>query len=552
MPTVYFGKKDEPSFDLELSSEMIAIRTRSRRSIRGVGPVSTPLSSELSDATLVVSYPDFGVEVYRVPTGGSNVRSLNERKNALRASTDVQFVGSVLVDPLNQEPVLYTENLFIKFVDDADSDTVLRNASLTVKKKVSYAVNAYFVAAAENTGLKIFDIAVELLKRDDVEYCHPELIRPVARKGIFSQQWHLKKTTIDGMLIDAHANVEMAHATTQGEGTIIAIIDDGVDIDHPEFSGTGKVIAPRDVSLGTNDPRPKDDGPYPDDHGTACAGVACGNGTHGASGVAPKARLIPIRLPSSLGSQQEAEAFEWAADNGADVISCSWGPSDGKWWDLNDPLHTRLVRLPASTKCAIDYAVEKGRGGKGCVVLFAAGNGNESVEYDGYASYSKVIAIAACNDRNTCSVYSDFGKAIWCAFPSSDFAHSPFNHPVPFTPGIWTTDRIGRHGYNDGNLDAGDADGNYTNSFGGTSSSCPGAAGIAALVLSVNPDMKWHEVKELLKRACDKIDPQGGSYDGSGHSLKYGHGRLNAAAAVNLATTTSNWLEPFLSVSMEA
>lgn len=319
MLTVYFGKKDEPGFNLELSRDMIAVRTHNRRSIRDVGSVSTPLSSELSDATLVVSYPDFGVEVYRVPTNGE-VRSLSKRKTMLRASTDVQFVGSVLVDPLNQEPVLYTENIFIKFIDDADSDTVLRNASLTVKKKVSYAANAYFVAAAENTGLKIFDIAAELLKRDDVEYCHPELIRPVARKGIFPQQWHLKKANVNGVVIDAHANVEITHDITQGEGITIAIIDDGVDVDHPEFSGTEKVITPRDVTFGTNDPRPKDSD---EKHGTACAGVACGNGIHGASGVAPKARLIPIRLASSLGSQQEAEAFEWAADNGADIISCS-------------------------------------------------------------------------------------------------------------------------------------------------------------------------------------------------------------------------------------
>lgn len=73
------------------------------------------------------------------------------------------------------------------------------------------------------------------------------------------------------------------------------------------------------------DPHPA----FTEDHGTACAGVACAAGLVRASGVAPKAKLIPIRLSSALGSQQEAEAFEWAANNGADVISCSWGPTDG-------------------------------------------------------------------------------------------------------------------------------------------------------------------------------------------------------------------------------
>ena len=130
----------------------------------------------------------------------------------------------------------------------------------------------------------------------------------------------------------------------------------------------------------------------------------------GASGVAPRAKLMPIRLASGLGSQQEANAFRWAADNGADVISCSWGPADGRWFDPNDPRHQSVFRLPASTRLAIDYATTNGRGGKGCVILFAAGNGNESVDNDGYASYEGVIAVAACNDRGKRSVYSDFGR----------------------------------------------------------------------------------------------------------------------------------------------
>jgi subtilisin family serine protease len=244
---------------------------------------------------------------------------------------------------------------------------------------------------------------------------------------------------------------------------------------------------------------------------------------------------MPIRLASGLGSIQEAEAFRWAADNGADVISCSWGPADGQWWNPNDPRHNRFVALPASTKDAIDYVITNGRGGKGCVVLFAAGNGNESVDNDGYASYDKVIAVAACNDQSKRSVYSDFGKAIRCAFPSSDFGHPPFNHPEALTPGIWTTDRLGNFGYNPGDVRFGDVAGKFTNDFGGTSSACPGAAGVVALILSANNALRWNEVPDILRRACDRIDPQGGQYDVNGHSKFYGHGRLNAETAAKLA-----------------
>ena len=535
MPKVFFGRKGEPGFDLEPSPDLIAVRTRSGRSItRAAGPVPTPVSAQLSDATLVLEFPDAGVEVYRVPVS-RGARSLEARKTALRAAPDVRFAGGVLVDAQSKAPVLYTENLFVKFTDNANPDAsreVLRQAGLAIKQEPAYAVNAFFVQAPEGSGQKVFDIAQALLQRDDVEYCHPELIRQRKAKLIFAPQWHLKKTSVAGVAIDAHANVEAAHALTRGEGVTIAIIDDGVDIDHVEFAGSGKIVAARDVPLASDDPRPRNRG---DNHGTACAGVACANGTQGASGVAPLARLMPIRMVSGLGSHAEAEAFRYAADQGADVISCSWGPNDGEWWNPADPLHQAVDQPPAHTRLAIEYAATQGRGGKGCVVMFAAGNGNESVDNDGYASHSHVLAIAACNDRGRRAVYSDFGRAVWCSFPSNDFELPEINHPAPLTPGIWTTDRVGNAGYNPGRAQDGDAAGLFVNSFGGTSSACPGAAGVAALVLAANPALKREEVKDILQRACDRIDPQAGQYDARGHSPLYGWGRLNARTAVELA-----------------
>ncbi len=536
MPEVKFGHKDEPSAHFRKSEDLIAVRTRSRRSATAV-PVPTAISAELSGGQLLLSFPEVGVEVYRIPVGNEQ-KSIDERKTALRRLPDVRFAGGVLVDEQSEEPVIYTENLFIKFTDTTDPDeckAIIREAGLTIKEEVSYAPNAFFVAAPEGTGEQVFEIALSLLNRDDVEYSHPEIVRKRSFRAIAPQQWHLKNTTVNGITISASANVEAAHQITQGEGITIAVIDDGIDIDHVEFSSPAKVVAPKDATQNSNDPRPKDDGFFPDDHGTACAGVACADGSLEASGVAPKAKLMPIRLTSGLGSLQEANAFRWAADNGADVISCSWGPPDGEWFNPSDPLHNRTVLLPASTKLAIDYATTKGRGGKGCVVLFAAGNGNESVDNDGYASYERVIAVAACNDQGRRSIYSDFGNAIWCAFPSGDFGYPPFSHPEPLTTGIWTTDRTGNPGYNQGFLVDGDATGNYTNSFGGTSSSCPGAAGVAALVLAINPNLRWQEVKDLFKRSCDKIDPSGGQYDANGWSKYYGYGRLNALTAVTLA-----------------
>jgi subtilisin family serine protease len=535
MYVVQYGGKSGKKHVLKESDGLIAVRTASRRSAIGAPQEAELLTREsraiLGAFELVERFPLAGVEIYR-PAEHRRRRGLrNQARATLKRDKAIAFAGRVLVDPVAEEPVLYTENCFLKFEDDVRPRHIkqlLAKHKLTAKRALGYARNAWFVAAREGIGLDLFDLVARLIRDDAVELAHPELIRRLAFKGASPNQWHLRRTRIGGIDIDAHAAVEEAWSLADGGGTTIAVIDDGVDIDHEEFRAGGKIVAPRDVTLASGNPRPGSR----DRHGTACAGVACADGNFGAAGVAPRARLIPIRFASGLGSQQEADAFVWAARNGADVISCSWGPPDGDWSDPNDPLHNRVVPLPDSTRLAIDFAVREGRGGKGCVICFAAGNGNESVDNDGYASYPKVMAIAACNDRGKRSAYSDFGNAVWCAFPSNDVV------APRATPGIWTTDNSGTPGYNPGQTSRGDAAGNYTNSFGGTSSAAPGAAGVAALILSRNPNLRWDEVREIMKSSCDRIDTAGGGYDANGHSAKYGYGRLNAARAVTAAVPT--------------
>ena len=496
-------------------------------------------------------------------------------RSTLSAEKSIRFAGRVLADPVFEpgtpvaaiepaapqvkEPVLYSENLFVKFAPGAKLSAVRRALSsrdLTVKREIEYLDGAYVVKAPEGIGLAVFDLALQMLRTvEGVELCHPELLRQRQFRAAFAGQWHLNRTTVGGVRIDEHADVVNAWKLSTGKGITIAVIDTGIDVDHEEFATRGKILAPRDAAIGS--PRPNDARPVgsTEMHGTACAGVACAEGRKGASGVAPHARLMPIRLMAGLGSQAEADAFAWAADNGADVISCSWGPMDGDWWDGSDPAHRAFVPLPDSTRLAIEHALAKGRGGKGCVICWAAGNGNESVDNDGYASHPGVIAVGACNDRGRRSAYSDTGQALWCAFPSDDAqldatGNLPTpppvggewdeDHPAPRTPGIWTTDRSGRNGYNrGGSTAAGDVAGHYTNSFGGTSSATPGVAGVAALVLALNPGLHHEEVKDLLKRGCDRIDKVKGQYDpGTGHSPLYGYGRVNAAKTVKLAART--------------
>jgi subtilisin family serine protease len=526
MYTYTFGGKNGKKYFLNESTDMVAVRTKNARDLKNA-VISEKGKQALKDLDVVAVFPEADITVYRIRKAAKDNAEVRDRaRSALKKEPELRFAGKVLVEADGKTLVLYTENIFIKFHDEISSgicERILAENNLRIKQKPDYSKNTYFVSAPENTGVKIFDVAESLLSMKEVELCHPELIRKRGFRKIHPKQWHLKLTIINGIRINASVTADLAQKLSTGKNVTIALIDDGFDIDHPEFNRPGKVVSSRDVSTSTNDPRPKDPS---NNHGTACAGVAAASGIK-ASGVAPGSFLMPVRLSSNLGSMAEANAFKWAADHGADIISCSWGPEDGNWTDPDDPVHTTQVDMPDSTRLAMDYAVSNGRNGKGCIIVFAAGNGNEDCEFDGYASYEKVMAVAACNDTGKRSVYSDYGSNVWCSFPSSDIGYPPFNHPEPLTKGIYTTDRMGKAGYN--------RNGNYTEDFGGTSSACPGVAGTAALILSVNPELTWIQVREIIRDTADKIDPENGRYDKKGHSIFYGYGRVNAEKAVRKA-----------------
>lgn len=305
-----------------------------------------------------------------------------------------------------------------------------------------------------------------------------------------------------------HVRAEAAWRLTRGAGTVIAVIDDAVDTRHPEFRD--RVVPGRDVEAGSPNTLPRGF----ESHGTKCAGVACAGGLH-VTGLAPRASLMPVRLRSvtaRVGTPGEAEAIRWASDHGADVICCAWGPPDPD---------AETGRLPLRTRAAIDHATARGRAGKGCVIVWSAGNDDCNLALNGYASYPKGIAVGACNYHGRRSAYSNWGDALWCVFPSSDATD-----PTACRWAISTTTPIG-------SFLLGETF--YTDAFGHTSAAAAGVAGLCALILSANPDLGWWEVKEVLRHSSQQIDPQRGRYDSRGHSTLYGFGRPDAGAAVELA-----------------
>lgn len=421
----------------------------------------------------------------------------------------------------DQSTLFVSDDLLVRFRADVtriEADALAARVGAELVEPLRYVPNGFRLRVLESSfDANAVTAANALYETGRCVWAHPNFLAHRATRFApndpqYANQWHLNNTGQGGGTPGADVEAEQAWEITQGSPDVsVAVADTGIDVTHEDFAvtidGLPKVHDPRDVVHGDDDPTPS-----PNDadgrHGTSASGVAVAASNNGldTAGIAPRCRLIPIQLYAEstfTPNSTEADAFTWAADHGAWVMSNSWGPD-------NDD-----TPLPDATREAMDYATTTGRGGLGTVIFFAAGNSGDDTVHDNYVSYARVVAVAATTNFDTRSSYSRFGQAISIAAPSSGG-----------TLGITTTDVTGGAGYSTGN---------FTSAFGGTSSACPLAAGVAALVLSVNPSLTWQEVKSVLEQTADKIDTAGGAYDTNGRSVFYGFGRVNARAAVELA-----------------
>lgn len=372
-------------------------------------------------------------------------------------------------------------------------------------------------------GEALVRLAAQLATLDEVAFATPDFISQYRRSlsaasGTPStKQWHLK-------LIGA----TQAWKHGRGKrGVVVAVLDDGIDIEHPELRANllrhpdpdeARDLCGRDFYLADDDPdhfnpRPKrfrtpfEEMAGNDIHGTCCAGVAVGRGPK-AYGLAPNCRLLPVKVfhADDLASDSRvADAIRYAAQF-ADVISCSWGGAKSP-----------------DIEFALRDARAIGRKGRGAVVVCASGN-EERKQVDYPASDANAMAIGASTDGDDLAWYSNSGPQLCVVAPSNGGARGIFTTDVS-TPG---------RGFNTGKVAAGGADGLFTNDFGGTSSATPLVAGLCALILSLKPEMTPDDVRAILIASAKKIGPAS-AYKANGHSNKFGHGRIDAAKAVALA-----------------
>jgi len=327
----------------------------------------------------------------------------------------------------------------------------------------------------------------------------------------FSNQWYLDNTGQTGGTIDADIDAPEAwDIVTGGPDIVIALIDSGVDYTHPDLAdnmwinedeipdnsidddSNGYVDDVRGWDWYNDDNDPLDDL----GHGTSVTGIfgAVGNNNIGITGVCWNCKIMPLKyIGSVLGEpfnlEDLATAIEYAADNGANVIS------------ISSESYVQNTNL----KDAVDYAY-----GKGIVLVCPAGNGDTS-DKTYPAGYENVIAVAGTDHNDSRMNYYDYHYPTWIISnygPWVDVA-APGQQIYTTTPTYHVT--LNDYGFSQ----------NYE--YGtGTSASAPIVSGIAGLLLSKEPDLTPEQIKLLI---CNNVDPYDSGYD-------LGSGRVNAYKAL--------------------
>ncbi|WP_280646426.1 MULTISPECIES: S8 family peptidase [unclassified Dysgonomonas] len=322
---------------------------------------------------------------------------------------------------------------------------------------------------------------------------------------LFYTQWALQNNgwtyspSVPGIDIRA---VE-AWGISRGNNIKVAVIDDGVQLDHPDLQANIYMPANFAGGVSSGDGNPS----AGNTHGTACAGIiAAVDNSIGMIGVAPDCKIIPIRDAYETSensvrvttSEIKVRALNYAWNTAkADVISCSWGGGSV------DSAHGNEL-AKASTQ---------GRGGKGCIIFFASGNDDEAsiINPSTNANVLSIGAIGKCGQRvgtDACDYVgwgSNYGTGLALVAPGID------NITTNINSNYW--------------------------SFGGTSAATPHVAGVAALVLSINPNLTKSEVVRILIDNARKLE--GYTFNASGWNNEVGYGLVDAYASCLAATKLS-------------
>jgi len=343
-----------------------------------------------------------------------------------------------------------------------------------------------------------------------------------------------------------HMNITAAwNMGFTGKGVVLSMLDDGIEMTHPDLAENYDARASTDINGNDDDPTPRynkanerlkldDPNSYTtgsispkitdnlkgyikeiNRHGTRCAGevAASANNNVCVPGVAYHAKVGGVRmLDGDVTDLVEAKSIGHNQDY-VDIYSASWGPDDDG----------RTVDGPAklAIKAFLDGAT-KGRDGKGNIFVWASGNGgrySDNCNCDGYTNNIYTISISSTSERENIPWYSE---------PCASTLASTYSSGASDEKQIITTDLRGM----------------CTKKHTGTSASAPLAAGIIALALEANPELTWRDVQHILVRTSEKhqLNTKDWKVNSMGRwfSNRYGYGLMNAGRIVETALTWRN------------
>jgi len=436
-------------------------------------------------------------------------------QTAGRQSKQFDYITPVLLTEDGKEIGSLTDRIMVKLksgIGVGQLSELLSKMNASIARQYAFDKNVYFIQLPKDSVNYGLEISYRLLQTGLFQYAEPDyllFVKGATNDPFFNQQWSLNNTRQRWGFAGDDIKATAAWDITTGCNNIrVAVLDIGVELNHPDLQAN--LLPGFDATGGGSAGGPNGDNIS---HGTNCTGIigAVANNGIGTVGIAYNCRILPVRIfqgaPGGgvVGTAASmAGGIDWAWQQGADVLSCSWSTTIGQ----------------AAIQQAITNAVTQGRGGRGAIICVATGNANSAV-ISFPASDPDVIAVGAsspCDQRKSPSS---------CDGENWGSNYGPGLDVVAPGVKIYTTDLQGANG---------DDPSDYDSIFNGTSSATPHVAATAALIFSVNPDLPGPQARRILETTVDKVG--GYSYTGVLDQLngnwnnEMGYGRINAFQAV--------------------